>query len=90
MLAGTVMTNVGDSPRHKVVIPSFRAIFRSPSKVELNDRLCVSSTAHSAPTDLLISPILGAAMQYSAVLVAKKTSRQHAVTPKFGGRVLSD
>jgi hypothetical protein len=29
-------------------------------------------------------------MQYSAVLVAKKTSRQHAVTPKFGGRVLSD
>jgi hypothetical protein len=85
---GTVIANVGDSPRHNVVMPSFRAIFLNPSNVELNVFLCVSSTAHSAPTRL-ISPTFGPAMQYSALLFAKKTSRQQAVTPRFGGRVLN-
>lgn len=86
IFAGTVITKVGDNPRHKEVTPSLRAIFRSPSNVELYDRFCVSSTAHSAP----IAPILGAAMQYSTLFVAKKTSLQHAVTPRFGGSVLKD
>jgi hypothetical protein len=29
-------------------------------------------------------------MQYSALFPAKKTSRQQAVTPRFGGRALND
>lgn len=84
------MTRVGDNPRHKVVIPSFRAIFRSPSKVELNVRFCVSSTTHSALASAFTSPTFDSAMQYSAVLFAKKTSRQHAVTPRFAGIGLKD
>src|SRR3954453_16003671 len=83
---GTVIRSVGESPRHNVVIPSFRAIFLSPSNVELNARFCVSSTAHSVPAN---SPILGPARQYSPLFVAKKTSRQHAVTPRFGDEVLN-
>lgn len=85
IFAGTVITSVGERPLHNVVIPSFRAIFRKPSKVELIVLLSVSSTAHAA-VERLISPILGAAKQYSPLL--KKTSRQHAVTPRFGGREL--
>jgi len=88
MFPGTVIASVGDNPRHNVVIPSFRAIFLRPSNVELNDLLCVSSTAHSAPPKV-ISPTFGPAMQYSALLFAKKTSRQQAVTPRFGGRELN-
>jgi hypothetical protein len=83
------MTSVGDNPRHNVVIPSFRAIFRSPSNVELKVRFCVSSTAHPTPV-AFNSPNLGPAMQNSALLFAKKTSRQQAVTPRFGGRLLKD
>src|SRR5580692_7848426 len=93
ILAGTVITRVGDNPRHKVVIPSLRAIFRSPSKVEVNARLCVSSTAHSAPLTTAVpfpNPLyLVPATQYSAWLFMKNTSRQHAVTPRFGGRVVN-
>jgi len=85
MFAGTAIASVGDRPRHKLVIPSFLAIFRSPSNVELIVRRWVSSTAHSVPAT---SPTRGAAIQYSALLLAKKTSRQHAVTPRFGGGVL--
>lgn len=86
MFDGTVMSRVGESPLHRVVIPSFLAIFRSPSKVELNVFFCVSSTAHSAPP---IVPDLGAAMHSSPpLLVAKKTSLQHAVIPRFGGNEL--
>lgn len=82
------MTSVGDSPRHKVVTPSLREIFLNASKVELNVRLCVSSTAQSsaaAEFAFLIVPISGPATQYSMLLPIKKTSRQHAVTPRFGG-----
>jgi len=87
IFAGTVMSSVGDKPRHNVLIPSFRAIFLNPSNVELKVLLWVSSTAHSAPATLT-SPNFGAAKQYSALLVAKNTSRQQAVTPRLGGGVL--
>lgn len=86
MFAGTAMARVGDKPLQSVVNPSFRAIFRMPSNVELNVLLWVSSTAHPTPAT---SPTLGAAIQNSPLLLAKKTSRQHAVTPRFGGNVLN-
>jgi len=84
-LAGTPITSVGESPRHRLVNPSFRAILRRPSIVELKVFFCVSSTTHAPP---LMSPIFGAAIQISAPFDAKKTSRQHDVTPRFGGSVL--
>jgi hypothetical protein len=45
-LPGTAMSRVGESPRHNVVTPSFRAIFRIPSSVELIVRRSVSATTH--------------------------------------------
>src|SRR3569833_2312573 len=88
MFAGTAMAREGDRPRHDVVKPSLRAIFLSPSSVELKVRCCGCSTAQSvAPAGgTPIPPILVPATQYSALLFIKKTSRQHAVTPRLDGR----
>jgi hypothetical protein len=86
MLAGIVMTKVGERPLQSVVMPSFRAILRKPSKVELYVFFCTSCTAQSAPEateaagSTKLSP-LGTAMHSSAELPWKKTSRQQAVTP---------
>ena len=90
--AGTAMTIVGLSPRHKVVRPSLRAILRRPSSVVVNVLRCDSSIAHSelAVAALLIGPALAPATQNDALLLTQKTSRQHAVTPRFGGRLLND
>jgi hypothetical protein len=46
-LAGIAIKRVGLSPRHSVYTPSFLAIFRIPSSVELNVRRWVSSAAQS-------------------------------------------
>ena len=45
------MSRVGLKPRHSVHIPSLRAIFRSPSMVELNVRRCDSSAAQPEMSD---------------------------------------
>lgn len=88
------MTRVGESPRHSELIPSLRAIFRSPSNVEVKVLRRVSSTAQSAAEDGEMAGVLmaaegePAAMQ-TEVLLTQKTSRQHAVTPMFGGRLVN-
>lgn len=90
MLAGTVISSVGERPRQSVVTPSLRAIFLSPSIVELMVLLWASSTAQSTagPEAAAVGdrdPALWATRQYSTLLVEKKTSRQQAVTPRFAG-----
>jgi hypothetical protein len=85
-LPGTAIANVGVNPRHNVVGPSFRAIFLMPSNVELNVLRCVSSTAQSAAIPSLAVPL--PAKQKSPLFPTKKTSLQHAVTPRFGGSSL--
>ena len=42
------MSKVGESPRHRESVPSLRAIFLSPSKVELNVFWRETSAAQSA------------------------------------------
>lgn len=85
-LPGTAIANVGVSPRHNVVGPSFRAIFLIPSNVELNVLRCVSSTAHPVAASVLAIPL--PARQKSPLFPTKKTSLQHAEMPKFGGSSL--
>ena len=94
-LAGIAMTSVGESPRQRDEGPSFRAIFRSPSRVELKDLRWVSSTTQSATwmvsdgmDGLRVAKVAEeerltgfAAMQKGEVLLTQKTSRQQAVTP---------
>ena len=89
------MTRVGDRPRQRDVGPSFRAILRRPSKVEVNVFLRVSSTAQSeAIAGLRVAMVADeeglAAMQKGEVLLTQKTSRQQAVTPIFLGRLAKD
>lgn len=88
------ITRVGDSPRHSELIPSLRAIFRSPSNVEVKVLRRVSSIAQSAAEagDEMMAVLAtaegdSAAMQTEEVLLTQKTSRQQAVTPRFGGRL---
>ena len=87
---------MGERPRQREPSPSFRAIFRKPSKVELNVLWRVSSTAQStrgrdAEEDgcekaVMVGTAFSAAMQKDEVLLTQKTSRQQAVTPRFGGK----
>ena len=82
------MTRVGERPLHRDVIPSCRAIFCNPSRVELNVLRRASSTAQSAvdaSEELNMAEGL-VAMQKDEALFTQKTSRQQAVTPRFGGR----
>ena len=87
------MTRVGESPRHSELTPSLRAIFRSPSNVEVKVLRRVSSTAQSAAelegemTGVLMAAVGEPAAMQTEVLLTQKTSRQHAVTPRFGGRL---
>lgn len=90
------MTRVGLRPRHRELRPSLRAILRRPSSVEVNVLRLVSSTAQSAaegPALLGAAALmllrLGSAMQKRALLLTQNTSRQQAVTPRFGGRLLN-
>lgn len=94
--AGMAMTRVGERPRQREPSPSFRAIFRNPSNVELNVFWRVSSIAQSAMGKeaeeedpcgkaAILGTEFSAAMQKEEVLLTQKTSRQHAVTPRFGG-----
>lgn len=90
------MTRVGLRPRHRDLGPSFRAIFRSPSRVDVNVLRLVSSTAQSAANEAvllgaaaLMALRLGLAMQKRALLLTQNTSRQQAVTPRLGGRLLN-
>ena len=90
------MTRVGLRPRHRDRGPSLRAILRRPSRVEVNVLRLVSSTAHSADDEAALlgaaAPMavrLGPAMQKRALLLTQNTSRQQAVTPRFGGRLLN-
>jgi hypothetical protein len=63
-LAGMAIIKVGLSPLHNVNMPSFRAIFRSPSSVVVNDFRCVSSAAQSeAMLDTLSMVPVGEATQ---------------------------
>lgn len=84
--AGTAITRVGLNPRHKDNAPSFRAILRSPSIVEVNVRFWVSSTAHSAADAVPLFP----AKQNWALSPNQNTSRQQAVTPSSGGNRLKE
>ena len=89
------MTRVGDRPRQRDVGPSFRAILRRPSKVEVNVFLRVSSTAQSEDrAGLRVAMVADeeglAAMQKGEVLLTQKTSRQQAVTPMFLGRLAKE
>lgn len=89
------MTRVGDRPRQRDVGPSFRAILRRPSKVEVKVFLRLSSTAQSeAMAGLRVAIVADeeglAAMQKGEVLLTQKTSRQQAVTPMFLGRLAKD
>lgn len=90
------MTRVGLRPRHRDLGPSLRAIFRRPSRVEVKVLRLVSSTAHSVADEAALlgaaAPMalrLGPAMQKRALLLIQNTSRQQAVTPRFGGRLLN-
>ena len=93
--AGMAITRVGDRPRQRDVGPSFRAILRRPSNVEVNVFLRVSSTAQSeAMAGLRVATVADeeglAAMQKGEVLFTQKTSRQQAVTPIFLGKLAND
>jgi hypothetical protein len=79
------MTKVGERPRHSVLGPSFRAIFRRPSKVLLIVVRSVSCTAHATLAGFTGATV-GPATQYGVLLLIQKTSRQHAVMPRLGGR----
>jgi hypothetical protein len=87
------MTSVGLSPRHNVLGPSFRAIFRNPSKVDVNVFCCASSAAHAA-TDLFVAPWVndtaGDATQYGVLFDTQKTSRQHDDIPRLGGKLVNE
>ena len=94
---GTAIISVGERPRHSVVIPSFRAILRKPSTVELIVRFSTSATAQfSAAARSLREDDAGpvaadavreaSATQYGALLFTQKTSLQQDVTPSSGGR----
>lgn len=94
--AGIAITKVGERPRQRELSPSFRAIFRNPSNVELNVLWRVPSTAQSAigidaaedgcEKAAVAGTEFSATMQTEEVLLTQKTSRQHAVTPRFGGK----
>ena len=91
-LAGMAISSVGLRPRHNDVSPSFLAILRRPSYVEVNVRRRVSSTAQSATEDVVVwerelRVAVGEATQYPEELFTQKTSRQQEVTPRFGGRL---
>lgn len=102
--AGIDMARVGESPRQSDVGPSFRAILRRPSRVELKVLRRVSSTAQSAAwagseemEGLRVVTVAEeerlpgfVAMQNGEVLLTQKTSRQQAVTPRFRGRLEKD
>lgn len=83
------MASVGLNPLQSVGNPSFRAIFFRPSMVELNVRRRVSSAAQS---EMIASSMTaaefgeGVATQNWLWFCTQKTSRQHAVTPRSGGR----
>lgn len=87
------MTSVGERPRQREGSPSFRAILRRPSSVEVKFFRRVSSTAHSAEEVVVVwenalmagEDDAGVARQYSALLLTQNTSLQQAVTPRFGG-----
>ena len=80
------IARVGLSPLHSVNIPSFRAIFRNPSSVVVNVRLCVSSAAQSEAIAAELSMVAaGEATQNWDWFCTQNTSRQQAVMPRFGG-----
>lgn len=86
------MASVGLRPRHNVDKPSFLAILRKPSRVELNERRWLCSAAHS---DISISSKVAVGVEEEATqnwlwLGTQKTSRQQAVTPRLGGRRSND
>lgn len=86
------MSRVGLNPLQSVVNPSFLAILRKPSRVELNVRRCVSSATHS---DISISftateAVGSEATQNWLLLGTQKTSRQQAVMPVLEGRWAND
>lgn len=85
-LAGMAMSSVGLRPRQSVHIPSLRAIFRIPSRVELKVRRWVSSAAQSEMmASSMTAACEGAATQNWDWFCTQKTSRQQAVTPRLGG-----
>ena len=96
------ITRVGESPLQRDVRPSLRAILRRPSRVEVKFLRRVSSTAQSAAEAMdeegdgeddgakVLRAEGGATIQYGEALLTQKTSRQHAVTPRFGGRFEKD
>src|SRR5271156_3654273 len=88
--AGIAISRVGLKPRHSVKKPSFRAIFLSPSKVELNVLRCVSSTAQSAMAVAAGTAPFPLAKQNCALSPTQNTSRQHAVIPRSGGSFLNE
>ena len=49
----------------------------------------VSSAAQSAATRLAVAAVESATMHTEEVLLTQKTSRQQAVTPRFGGRLVN-
>ena len=95
-LAGTAITSVGDRPRHRLVRPSYRAIFTIPSQVPVN---CLredcsighaSGSADSGEGEAEKDEFgEDAATQSSALLLIQNTSRQHAVTPSSGDSLAS-
>lgn len=89
------MTRVGESPRQRDNGPSWRAILRSPSRVDVYDLRC--STTHGCGdvivdvgADALDVAVGGGWFTRQNCVCAfspiQKTSRQHAVTPRLGGR----
>lgn len=81
------MASVGLSPRHNVSGPSFLAILRMPSSVELNVFEFASSTAQATPSLFTMVELGGPATQYAALLLTQKTSLQHDDIPRLGGRL---
>lgn len=86
------MSRVGLRPRHSDRDPSCRDILRSPSRVDVNVLRCVSSAAQSdaraAGEWLMLGARFCPTMQNWALSPTQNTSRQHDVTPIFGGSSL--
>ena len=84
-LAGIAMSRVGESPRQRLAVPSYLAIFTSPSQVPVKLRRDVSSIAQASAKAVDVE-FEGEAMQNSALFGFQNTSRQQAVTPVSVGR----
>lgn len=84
------MTRVGERPRQREGRPSWRAILRRPSRVDVKFFRRAVSTAQSFSSGeetegSSVRDGEGEAMQKLEVLLTQKTSRQHAETPRLGG-----